>query len=84
MSPNPMPRIGLNALRRIYLQRDEDVSGVSGVGIVAYGVVFPDDSVVLRWDTVVRSTVMYDNLTDCEKIVGHGGKTRIVFMEGGG
>lgn len=65
--------------RRLHLQRDVDVSGVSGTGIVAYGVQFPDGSVVLRWDTKVRSTVIYDSLQDVEKIVGHNGATKIVL-----
>jgi hypothetical protein len=65
--------------RLLHLERDEDVSGVSGVGIVAYGAQFPDGSVVLRWDTVVKSTVLYDSLEDLETISGHGGLTRVVF-----
>jgi hypothetical protein len=65
--------------KRLHLQRDVDVSGVSGIGIVAYGVQFPDGSVVLRWDTRVRTTVMYDSLQDVEKIVGHNGATKIVL-----
>lgn len=66
-------------MRMLHLERDEDVSGVSGTGIVAYGVEFPDGSVVLRWDTAVRSTVFYDSIADVETITGHGGRTRIVF-----
>lgn len=66
-------------IRTLHLERDEDVSGISGTGIVAYGVEFPDGSVVLRWDTKVRSTVFYDSIQDVETITGHGGRTRIVF-----
>jgi hypothetical protein len=66
-------------MRQLHLQRDEDVSGVSGIGIVAYGVEFPDGTIVLRWDTQVKSTVFYACVQDLETIVGHGGKTKIVF-----
>lgn len=69
----------VRVVRRLHLERDEDVSGISGVGVVAYGVEFPDGSIVLRWDTKVRSTVFYDNLADLETITGHGGRTRIVY-----
>lgn len=69
----------VKTMRRLHLERDEDVSGISGVGVVAYGVEFPDGSIVLRWDTKVRSTVHYDNVADLEIITGHGGRTRIVF-----
>lgn len=65
--------------KRLHLERDEDVSGVSGTGTVAYGILFPDGTVVLRWDTKVRSTVYYDSIHDVEIITGHNGKTRIVF-----
>jgi hypothetical protein len=69
----------MNTTRRLHLERREDVSGVSGTGTVAYGVEFPDGSIVLRWDTVVRSTVFYDSLADVEAITGHGGRTVVVF-----
>jgi len=36
-------------LRMVQLMRDEDPSGVSGVGRVAVGVVFPSGKVVLEW-----------------------------------
>lgn len=66
-------------VRRVHLERDEDVSGVSGVGKVAYGCVFPDGAVVLRWDTEVSSTTIYNSVSDLLKIVGHGGRTRLVW-----
>lgn len=68
-----------SAVLRVHLERDEDVSGVSGTGTVAYGVVFPDGEIVLRWDTVVNSTVIYRSLEDLERIVSHGGRTRVVL-----
>lgn len=62
-----------------YLVRDEDVSGVSGIGHVAVGVVFPSGRVVLEWLGADRSFEILDNLDHVERIHGHGGKTRIVF-----
>ena len=67
--------------RRIRLNRQHDVSGVSGTGIVAYGVVWPDGTVTLRWDTQVRSTVMYDSIDDVVTITGHGGNTVIEWVD---
>jgi hypothetical protein len=67
------------AARLLHLERDADVSGVSGTGVVAFGCEFPDGTIVLRWDTQVASTVFYSALRDLELIVGHGGRTRIVF-----
>ena len=68
-------------VRPLHLERDHDVSGVSGTGVVAYGARFPDGTIVLRWDTKVATTVIYSSAADLEQIVGHGGSTRIVYDE---
>jgi hypothetical protein len=60
------------------LMRDQDVSGVSGTGIVAEGFVFTDGTVALRWRGDLASTAFYDSITDVEAIHGHEGATRIV------
>jgi CBS domain-containing protein len=62
------------------LWRDEDPSGVSGVGRVAVGVVLPSGKVVLEWLGAHNTLGIYDDLRRVEHIHGHGGKTRIVFM----
>jgi hypothetical protein len=72
---------GAAACRRFELVREEDETGVSGTGVVAYGVVFPDGNAVLRWDTKVNSTVFYDSLADLETIHGHGGKTVVRWLD---
>jgi hypothetical protein len=61
------------------LQRSEDVSGVSGTGKVAEGVVFSDGQTVLKWLGHVGSLVIYTNIESVEYIHGHEGKTRIVW-----
>ena len=69
--------------RRFELHRDHDVSGVSGVGIVADGVEFPDGVVALRWrGEWPTSVVFHDRGAEAvEKIHGHGGHTRIVWLD---
>jgi hypothetical protein len=69
-------------LRMFQLMRDEDPSGVSGVGRVAVGVVFPSGKVVLEWLGSQNTLGIYDDLRRVEHIHGHGGKTRIVFTRG--
>lgn len=66
-------------MRTFYLDRVEDVSGVSGHGVVAEGVEFSDGICVLRWLTATPSTGMYASLEDLERIHGHDGRTRIVI-----
>jgi len=67
-------------LRTFVLERDEDVSGVSGTGTVAEGVEFEDGIVALRWCVGEhRSTVIWPSLESVKAIHGHDGRTRIVI-----
>ena len=69
-------------MHRFELHRDEDVSGVSGTGVVAEGVEFRDGHVALRW-VVGRhpSTVLYDDVRAVTAVHGHGGLTRLVWVD---
>ncbi len=69
-------------IRRFVLERIEDVSKTSGTGIVAEGVEFSDGAVALRWRSHIKSMVFYESLRACESIHGHGGRTRIVYIDG--
>lgn len=68
------------AAKRFHLERDTDISGVSGIGVVVEGVEFSDGVVVTRW--VVgdhRSTVVWADVASVKAIHGHDGATRIVW-----
>lgn len=69
--------------RRFYLDRNTDVTGASGTGRVADGVLWPDGTVTIRWRGEHRSTVNWDNLEDAERVHGHGGATKFVFVDPG-
>jgi hypothetical protein len=73
-------KIGL-ALRRFYLVRDEDETGISGTGVVAEGLEFSDGSCVMRWLTDTTSTAIYRNVNDLIAIHGHGGKTTVGWID---
>jgi hypothetical protein len=49
-------------LKLFHLEWTEDASGVSGIGKVVEGVVFDDGTVVLRWLTEVKSTVVFQSI----------------------
>jgi hypothetical protein len=66
-------------VRLFELQRDRDVSGVSGTGAVAEGVEFSDGTAALRWISAHRSTAVYASMADVETIHGHNGATRVVY-----
>lgn len=63
------------------LIRVEDESGVSGTGNVAQGVEFDDKTCVMRWLTKISSTAVYDNIESLIAIHGHGGKTKVLYVE---
>jgi hypothetical protein len=58
-----------------------DISGVSGIGVVAQGVEFDDGVAVMRWMTDRRSTVIFKSLEELKEIHGHGGCTTIEFVD---
>jgi len=68
-------------VRRFCLVRDEDVSGISGCGVVAEGVLFSTGRAVLAWVTRVQSVAIYDSMECLVSIHGHDGKTRVVWVD---
>lgn len=67
--------------RRFYLRREKDVSGVSGVGIVAMGVMFADMSVALHWESKFSSINIYKSIADLLLIHGHGDATKLEWLD---
>ena len=65
-------------MRPFWLQRVEDESGVSGVGLVAQGVVLSNGWCALTWLTGHKSVAFYPSREEIEAIHGHDGKTKIV------
>lgn len=62
------------------LMRHEDVSGVSGIGVVAEGVEFESGLVVIKWrDSSFLSFLVYGSINDVIRIHGHQGRTEIVW-----
>lgn len=69
-------------MRTFELHRDVDVSGVSGPGVVAQGIEFDDGSVAVRWLSDYATTTVHDRgLESVEFIHGHGGLTRVVYVD---
>ena len=66
-------------MKTFYLLRKEDISGVSGTGYVAEGVIFADGRVALSWLVEPGSINIYDTLKECIEVHGHNGCTKIVY-----
>lgn len=67
---------------RFVLRRHDDVSGISGEGSVADGVLWPDGTASVRWRGEHPSSVFWDRgRTSVELIHGHGGATEVKFLD---
>lgn len=66
-------------MKQFWLERREDVSGTSGTGRVAEGVVFANGWCALHWLGKLTSVAFYQSIEELEAIHGHGGKTRVVY-----
>lgn len=66
-------------IKHFYLNRKEDVNGVSGTGIVARGIVLPSGHAVLEWLTFTSSISIFNSLDCLIEVHSHGGKTEIIM-----
>ena len=66
-------------MRFFVLLRKQDVSGVSGTGLVAEGAVFSNGKVAVTWRGPVRSVTVYESLEDAMAIHCHGGATNMYW-----
>ena len=67
--------------RRFALIRLVDYTGVSGIGVVAYGVTFADGQVVLRWCSNHPATSMWNSMDDMLAVHGHGEATSVEWID---
>ena len=67
-------------LRPFILGRKKDLTGTSGTGIVAEGVVFEDGQAVLKWLRKPYSLGVYPSLKNLLDVHGHEGNTQVRFI----
>lgn len=67
--------------RRFALVRHVDYTGVSGVGVVAFGIAFSDGHVVLRWCSSHPATSTWGSLEDMLAVHGRGEATSIQWID---
>ena len=77
---------GASSPRRFVLYREEDATGVSGTGVVATGIVWPDGHAALRWKADDRgaasSTSVWTSVADLLRVHGHNGLSKIFYLDG--
>ena len=69
------------SLRRFYLNRVEDVSGISGKGRVAEGVLLPSGRCVIEWISNTPTITIFKSMAHLVKIHSHDGKTKVVWVD---
>ena len=65
--------------RRFRLQRHRDITGVSGEGLVANGVVFFGGVCIVHWRGPFVSTTVHQGIESVETVHCHDGLTSIVW-----
>ncbi len=68
-------------MRRFRVQRVVDVSGVSGTGYVAEGVLFRSGICTVSWRSDHSSVNIYQSIEDVIHVHGHGGSTTVEFID---
>jgi hypothetical protein len=72
----------LSYVRRFVLDRVIDVSGVSGVGLVAEGVEWSDGTASVRWTGEHKSVTFWPGgVPVVEAVHGHSGATKAVYLD---
>jgi hypothetical protein len=68
-------------MRRFVLERSEDLTGTSGTGIVAEGVVFSNGHVAYTWLSPLATVTTCQSIDVVERLHGHEGRARVRFLE---
>ncbi len=69
------------SIRRFNLIRKDDLTGISGVGIIAEGAEYSNGSVALTWLTPHWSGAWFISIHEVKHIHGHNGKTKVVWID---
>lgn len=68
-------------MRRFILRQTQDISGVSGTGDVAEGILFSNGKVVLAWRGQWPGVEVADSVEQVVQVHGHVGATVLVWLD---
>lgn len=66
-------------IKPFYLLRHADINGLSGTGVVAVGVVYPNGRAHMQWVSFKTSFEMHDSVENLIDIHGHNGATQLIY-----
>ena len=71
-------------LRRFFVLRHRDPSGIAGLGRIVEGVIFPCGKTVLKWRLPTSSLVIFENFTEFHEIYlkAHPTANELIFVDG--
>jgi hypothetical protein len=81
MARKPNHISSTSQMRRFVLIRVEDLTGVSGTGEVAEGIVFSSGLAVIHWLREPYAMGVYQTLEDVMTVHGHEGRTQLQFID---
>jgi len=67
-------------MKLFQLNRIIDKSGVSGLGIIAEGVLFSNGKICIRWIGQYSSLVIWDSIEDLKNVNLHNNNTEIIWL----
>lgn len=77
-----IPMLPAVAPRPFALLRYEDVSGVSGTGVIATGAMFPSTgTVALHWPEPNHSIAVWPSIEALLAVHGHEGRTAVKWLD---
>lgn len=70
-------------MRRFYIERSEDPTGMSGTGRVADGIEFDNGQVAMTWKKEFPSVTVFQSISVVEKLHSHNARdpTHIVWVD---
>jgi hypothetical protein len=68
-------------MKQFFLVRSKDLTGVSGTGIVAEGVVFSDGQAILKRLREPYSLGVYQSIKHLINVHGHEGNTKVQYID---
>jgi hypothetical protein len=66
-------------VKPFYMLRHTDVNGLSGTGVVAVGVVWPNGRVSMQWTSIRSSIENHDCMESIQELHGHNGNSEFIF-----
>lgn len=68
-------------MRRFVLKRNKDISGNSGTGVVAEGVLFSSGWVSMTWLSHLNTVTVYHSMEVVRRLHGHDGATEVLWID---